>query len=60
MERAVKVLERMENQNTYKELAMDFKVISNCAKLYAHIQSASKNYICTTLVSRLTQFVVLA
>lgn len=25
MERAVKVLERMENQNTYKELAMDFK-----------------------------------
>lgn len=26
MERAVKVLERMENQNTFKELAMDFKV----------------------------------
>ena len=26
MERAAKVLERMENQNTYKELAMDFKV----------------------------------
>ena len=26
MERAVKVLERMENQNTYKEIAMDFKV----------------------------------
>lgn len=26
MERAAKVLERMENQNTFKELAMDFKV----------------------------------
>ena len=26
MEWAVKVLERMENQNTFKELAMDFKV----------------------------------
>ena len=26
MDRAVRVLERMENQNTFKELAMDFKV----------------------------------
>lgn len=33
MERAVKVLERMENQNTYKELAMDFKVSCHCAGL---------------------------
>ena len=30
MEWAIKVLERMENQNTYKELAMDFKVFSLC------------------------------
>lgn len=34
MERAVKVLERMENQNTFKELAMDFKV---CMKHARHI-----------------------
>lgn len=33
MERAVKVLERMENQNTYKELAMDFKVSCHGADL---------------------------
>ena len=33
MERAVKVLERMENQNTYKELAMDFKVSCHQADL---------------------------
>ena len=30
MEWAIKVLERMENQNTYKELAMDFKVLPFC------------------------------
>lgn len=32
MERAVKVLERMENQNTFKELAMDFKVSCKLCK----------------------------
>ena len=36
MERAVKVLERMENQNTYKELAMDFKVSCHSADLQTH------------------------
>ncbi len=35
MERAVKVLERMENQNTFKELAMDFKVSVMPAVLYS-------------------------
>ena len=36
MERAVKVLERMENQNTFKELAMDFKV--HAIPSYPHTQ----------------------
>ncbi len=35
MERAVKVLERMENQNTFKELAMDFKVSVTPAVLHS-------------------------
>lgn len=35
MERAVKVLERMENQNTFKELAMDFKVSVVLAVLHS-------------------------
>lgn len=35
MDRAVKVLERMENQNTFKELAMDFKVSVMPAVLYS-------------------------
>lgn len=42
MERAVKVLERMENQNTFKELAMDFKVSVMPAVL--HWQDAHSDY----------------
>lgn len=48
MERAVKVLERMENQNTFKELAMDFKVSVTPAVLHSKtlIQSVVSTVPC--------------
>ena len=54
MERAVKVLERMENQNTYKELAMDFKVciLAHAMMLSAPVLKSAKRpavCVCFTL-----------
>ena len=39
MEWAVKVLERMENQNTFKEIAMDFKVLMLLLRSTEHVLS---------------------
>ena len=60
MERAVKVLERMENQNTYKELAMDFKVSSKCAKTPIPDSQASSNHICIMLTMPAVTYVCCA
>ncbi|KAA6426617.1 MAG: dynein intermediate chain 2 [Trebouxia sp. A1-2] len=40
MERAVKVLERMENQNTFKELAMDFKYWDDMSDQYRQAEGS--------------------